>query len=93
MKEIITTGTKLSFKVSDAFNHENEIRNFMVVESGICGGEQHLMYNNNECSCKDGWIKFENIAKAGHLNLNILIAHLEKYYGDKFDKTTIKFIE
>ena len=100
-------GRKFQFAVPDAFNHEGDIRNFMLVT------DKHyktlsIMYANNDCSCKDGWCKWENIplAKAGLcLTEDILFSFLEKEYEsyksymktqgydvEGFDKGTFKWL-
>lgn len=75
--DILMTGQKLAFKVPDAFNHENEVRNFVIAE---LQGKQHLMYYNNACSCKDFWIKFKDIGEPGNVTLETLREYLIRQY-------------
>jgi hypothetical protein len=85
-------GTKFSFKVPDAFRHENQIRNFMLIMNDKMD-QLSIIYANNDCSCKDGWPKWTNIPQSnGSLSIKFdeLIKYLKAYYKESFDETTFK---
>jgi len=84
--EQLTRGQILSFNVPDAFDHENERRRFMLITENDF--VYHLIYANNECRCKDGWIKFPDFVTNPVTKEKISEA-LTKYYGEKFDPQTL----
>lgn len=84
--ETLFRGQKLSFSVPDAFNHENQQRNFILITAD--DSNYSLMYADNDCTCKDGWIKFENklkypVTKESIINL------LKEFYGNSFKEDTL----
>jgi hypothetical protein len=90
--EIHCVGDKFQFAVPDAHRHENEVRNFILVSRDykIIGA----MYCNNECDCRDGWIKFDNIPYDENTGLTTqdIINFLENCYSDEFNEQTFKWI-
>lgn len=92
MEKLMFGGSKFSYKVPDWHRHENAVANFMLVanSSGLS-----VIYCGNEgvCTCKDGWTKFENVAKGPNMTRQALVDHLVKYYGDELDILTITFQE
>lgn len=93
-------GTRFRFKVPDAFNHEFEVRNFMLI-SNESNSELSIIYAMNDCSCKDGWTKFTDIPRPEGCGLGItkeaLIEYLTKYYTLKdgscvFDPASLEII-
>lgn len=85
----LQAGMKASFAVPDSYRHENQIRNFVVTESSN-PTRMGLMYYDNDCSCKDFFVKFENIP-ASELSPTVadLRYMLVLYYGDAFDGETL----
>ena len=97
-EEYLFSGTKFKYKVPDAFNHENESLQFMLVISNN-NNQLHIMYIDNACGCKNGWLKFENISTAEGTIATTkqgLIDFLTRYYTDNdkclFDKNSLEII-
>ena len=90
-KDSFYCGTKFCFKVPDSFNHENEVRNFMVIggETNSLQTKLSIIYCDNECKCKDGWVKFTNWFDYKHFKKEDLVNFLKEYYGDKFDEKSL----
>ena len=82
-EDIHFPGSKFQFAVPDAFQHEGEIRNFMLIVDNN-NSIISAVYADNECDCKDGWVKFQNIpfddSKGRGLFTQDIIAFLDKYY-------------
>lgn len=97
--KIYYSGSRFCYKVPDAFNHEFEERNFMLI-SNFGNTELSIIYAMNECVCKDGWVKFEKIPTlSGHLGItkDILVEYLKKFYTNKdgecsFDENSLRFL-
>ena len=87
MSDLLFAGQELSFIVPDSFRHENTERNFVLVTEDDVS--YSLMYFNNECSCKDGWIKFPKIVKYP-VTIEKIKEELSLYYREKFDAGSLK---
>ena len=74
-----------------SINHENEVRNFMVIggETNSLQTKLSIIYCDNECKCKDGWVKFTNWFDYKHFKKEDLVNFLKEYYGDKFDEKSL----
>jgi hypothetical protein len=91
---LLKQGSVVSFSVPDAFNHEYEVRTFILKINK--SGTFDLIYHNNKCSCKDGWAKFENIPLSENINGVLkedLILFLERQYKGFVEAMTKIFKE
>ena len=52
----LSAGTKFSYCVPESHMHEYTTRNFIL---SMGDGVMNMSYHENECTCKDGWVKNE----------------------------------